>query len=504
MTNVLEYLEKTAKLVPSGKVQDENTEVTYPQLLMMSQKVGSALAGLDIAGEPVAVLLEKSVDALSAFFGILFAGGFYTLFNPELPQERLSQMQSVLQAPYVITDEAHKTLALEIFSQEKVLLINELQTVAPDKMRLQEIRNQHTDNLPLYINFTSGSTGTPKGVVISHRSVLDFMDVFTAEFSITEEDIIANQAPFDFDVSVKDIYAAIKTGADLVLVPKHLFSSPAKLLDFICEHKVTTMIWAVSALCLISTFHGLDYRTPQTVNKVLFSGEVMPMKHLKNWMSHLPQAEFVNLYGPTEITCNCTFHRVKREQEYAEGLPIGKAFQNENVFLLDEADGLIREKGKTGEICVGGTAVGLGYYNAWQQSCEKFTQNPLHKKYYDRIYRTGDLGKYDAQGNLYFAGRKDFQIKYKGHRIELEEIEKAMTEADGVERACCVFDEEKGNLYGFYIGAAQRKDLHRELSACLPVFMVPGKLVQKEMFPLTKNGKIDRKALKAELGGKSR
>lgn len=502
MIHVLQYLERTAQRVPTGKVVDENNEMTYPQLMQTSRKVGSALIERQVIGEPVAVLLEKSVDTLSAFFGILYAGGFYTLFNPELPQERLSQMQSVLNAPYVITDEEHKALALTVFPQENILLIKDLQAAESNPKRLQEIREQHTDNLPLYINFTSGSTGTPKGVVISHRSVLDFIDIFTEEFSITEKDVIGNQAPFDFDVSVKDIYSAVKTGADLVLVPKHLFSSPAKLLDFICEHEITTMIWAVSALCLISTFHGLDYRTPQSVNKVLFSGEVMPMKHLKIWMEHLPQAEFVNLYGPTEITCNCTFHRIERESEYANGIPIGKAFQNERVFLLDEEDHLICEKDKPGEICVGGTAVGLGYYNAWQLSSEKFTQNPLHTKYYDRIYRTGDLGKYDADRNLYFSGRKDFQIKYKGHRIELEEIEKAMSEATGVERACCVFDEEKGVLYGFYIGTTERKDLHRELSSHLPLFMVPGKLVQKETFPLTKNGKTDRKALKQEIGGK--
>lgn len=500
--HVLEYLEKTAQTAEPGKVMDEFQEMTYPQLLRISRKVGSGLSDKNILNQPVAVLLEKSVDALSAFFGILYAGGFYTLFNPELPKERLSQMQSVLQAPFVITDETHQALALTIFEKDKVLLIHDLQQAESAPKRLQEIRAQHIDTSPLYINFTSGSTGTPKGVVISHKSVLDFIDVFTEEFSITQKDVIGNQAPLDFDVSVKDIYSAIKTGADLVLIPKHLFSSPAKLLDFICEHEITTMIWAVSALCLISTFHGLDYRIPQSVNKVLFSGEVMPLKHLKTWMEHLPHAEFINVYGPTEITCNCTYHRVERGKAYADGIPIGKAFKNERVFLLDEADRLIREAGKPGEICVGGTAVGLGYYNAWAQSSEKFTQNPLHNRYFDRIYRTGDLGKYDENGNLYFSGRKDFQIKYKGHRIELEEIEKAMSEASGVERACCVFDEEKGALYGFYIGNAERKALHLELKAHLPVFMIPGKLVQKEAFPLTKNGKTDRKALKQEIGGK--
>ena len=149
--HVLEYLEKTAQTAETGKVIDEMQSMTYPQLLQTSRKVGSALAENDIVGQPVAVLLEKSIEALSAFFGILYAGGFYTLFNPELPAERLSQMQSVLNAPYVITDEAHQALALGIFEKEKVLLINELQHAESDPKRLQEIRAQHIDTLPLCI-----------------------------------------------------------------------------------------------------------------------------------------------------------------------------------------------------------------------------------------------------------------------------------------------------------------------------------------------------------------
>lgn len=493
--NILNYLEATALRSGNAGVTDENGFCSYPSLLERSRRVGSALTPITGPNRPIPVLMDKGIGALTAFFGIVQAGCCYTLLNPDLPDSRLHQVLEVLEPPCVLTDARYEARARALFPDGPVLLVEELLTTEPDDDALAQRRSQMIDTDPLYINFTSGSTGVPKGVVIGHRSVLDFIDVFTDQFHITEQDVIANQAPFDFDVSVKDIYSAIKTGANLVVVPKQLFSQPVQLLDFLCDSKVTTMIWAVSALCLISTFHGLDYKTPHTVNKVLFSGEVMPAKHLASWMEHLPDAKFVNLYGPTEITCNCTYHVIDRSRSYEQGLPIGTAFPNERVFLLDGEDHLVREEGVPGEICVSGTAVGLGYYRSPAQTGTSFPQSPLNPCWHDRIYRTGDLASWNDRGELVFLGRKDFQIKYKGHRIELEEIEKAMMEQDGVERACCVFDEEKGKLYGFYVGTPDKKELHRALSEQLPVFMIPGRLVQTSVMPLTKNGKTDRAAL---------
>ncbi len=494
-TNVLQYLERSAAASPSNiAVADEMYVCSYQELLEDARKIGSGLCQHFPAGSPVPVFMEKSVETLKLFFGAVYAGCFYVLINPEFPAPRVQAILETLNARKIVTSHAFSE-KLSAMDGLDVLFLEDLLQTPEDAAALDKVRENALDTDPLYANFTSGSTGVPKGVVVCHRSVIDFIEHFTSLFSITQEDVIGNQAPFDFDVSVKDIYSAMKTGARLEIIPKPLFSQPAKLLDHLCDRNITTMIWAVSALCLVTTFHGLDYRVPETVNKVLFSGEAMPMKHLKQWMSHLPEARFINLYGPTEITCNCTWHEVERGREYPDGLPIGRSFPNERVFLLDEENHLVTAPGVHGEICVTGTALALGYYNNPTQTESRFVQNPLVTAYPQRMYRTGDLGWYNEEGELFFAGRKDFQIKYMGHRIELEEIERALSGVEGVERACCVFDEKKGRLTAYYVGEIEGKDIRHTLSATLPVFMLPGTYVKLPEMPLNKNGKIDRKSL---------
>lgn len=505
MNNVLEYLEHSASLYPDKIcAKDEYNSCTYNELLNDSQHIGVLLSEKTSPGKPIAVLMDKGISCLKAFMGILYAGCFYTLIDPSFPTDRINNILSILKTDTVITDnKSSNSLSATKFAGE-TLNISQLgltdnnynDTDCTDI--LLSIRRQSTDLDPVYCNFTSGSTGVPKGVLVCHRSVIDFIDTFTQTFGINSSDIIGNQAPFDFDVSVKDIYSTLAVGATIVIIPKSFFMFPNAVMDMIDDNKVTTLIWAVSALTLLNRLHSLKYKVPKSINKILFSGEVMPVKHLNAWRSCYPDAVFVNLYGPTEITCNCTYYICNKDFMEGEKLPIGQAFPNERVFLLNDENEEITssETDTPGEICVSGTCLALGYYNNPELTMAAFTPNPLNTHYTETIYRTGDLAYYGDDGLLYFAGRKDFQIKHMGHRIELEEIEHVLNGVSKVDLACCFFDEKKSKIVAFYSGNDDKKAIFDEMKTQVPEYMVPNILRHLSNLPLNKNGKLDRNRIR--------
>lgn len=502
--NILDLLENSCKNYPDKPAfGDVDRDITFAELVESAQGIGTMLAEKIRITEPVAFYMDKSVPAVCGMFGVVYAGGFYSFMDVKQPQARTESVLQILEPKVIFTDEENFEKISSYSTNAEVLLLDDYLHKRINEEKLAEIRKNFQDVNPLYVNFTSGSTGVPKGVVVSHRSVIEFISYFVNIFHIKSEDVIANQAPFDFDVSVKDIYSGLMTGAKVQLIPKKYFSAPTSLMDYLADKEVTTLIWAVSAMCFVSVMKGFDYRLPDKIHTVMFSGEVLPIKHYKIWKQHLPNATFINLYGPTEITCNCTYYVLDREFDDTEVIPMGKAFPNEKVFLLDESDELVTEAGVQGEICVGGTALALGYYKDREKTNQVFVQNPLNHAYNEMIYRTGDLGKYNEEGDLVYVSRKDFQIKHLGHRIELGEIEAVTMARDGVTRTCCIYDSEKQRLILFFTGEREKVGLMKELRTVLPPFMLPNSLVPVEEMPLNKNGKIDRNRLMSDfLAGK--
>lgn len=501
-TNILEYLEQTAPRLPHKIAFSNGTEdLCFSDLLNLSRRIGSALADAGYKKAPIAVLMEKHPHQIAAFFGVIYAGCYSVPLDPEMPDRRMELILEQVGASVLLVDEIGEKRIANLSFKGAVLRFADLIQKKINDFVLNGIRQHQIDTDPIYIVFTSGSTGIPKGVVACHRSVIDYTEALCLALPFSEDTVYANQTPLYFDAPLKEIMPTIKYGATVYFVPRQLFLFPMKLCDFLNEKRINTICWVVSALVMISSFGCLEKNPPKYLSTVAFGSEVFPRPQYELWRKALPKAEFYNLYGPTEATGMSCFWHADRELEQNEPIPIGQPFRNTDLFLLNE-QGTLAGEGEPGEIYLRGTCVTLGYYNNPEKTAEAFVQNPLQNHYPELVYRTGDIGKYNERGELVFLSRRDAQIKHMGHRIELGEIEAAAALHPNLRRACCVYDAERKRIVLFYVGDVTPAELIAFFKSYLPRYMIPNECVRKEAMPLTPNGKLDRKLLKAEACGK--
>lgn len=498
-TNILEYFDETIEKYPDKiAFANEDFEMTFQEVYDQSRGIATFLSNHGYYKEPIVIFMEKHPKMITAFFASVYSGNYYVPIDSEMPRARIELIFQKLNPRVMICDDTTYELAEEFpdFSGE-IYRYDDISASRADDLRLDEIRSRALDTDPIYIVFTSGSTGIPKGVLACHRSVIDYIENLSEVLEFNHDTVFANQTPLYFDACLKELYPTLKFGATTYLVPKQYFMFPVKLVEFLNEKKVNTVCWVVSALTMISAFNTFKTVVPKYLKTIAFGSEVFPIKQFRRWKEVLPDAKFINLYGPTECTGMCCYYKVEREFELDEHIPIGRPFHNTEILLLTE-DNRLAKPNEPGEICVRGTSLTLGYYRDFEKTNEAFVQNPLNDKYPELIYRTGDIGLWNEQGELMFVSRKDYQIKHMGHRIELGEIEFNVNMLDGITGCGAIYDKKKEKIVLYYSGELDQAALVNLLKEKLPRYMIPNKVIQYPAMPLTPNGKLDRKKLMAD------
>ncbi len=499
INTVIRYLQRTVGQFPDKVAfRDKRESITFAGLDKRARELANTIHQKlnGTIKQSVGVYLPRSVSCVTAFMGVAYSGNYYTPLDTAMPKERLDKIMSTLVPALIVTDIDHQ----KDISGYPTVLVDQLGQENGGDQLLYSTVNEVIDTDILYVMFTSGSTGEPKGVIVTHRAVIDYVDWLTDTFAFDEETVFGNQAPFYFDNSVLDIYSTIANGSETVIIPEERFLSGMRLCSFLKEEGINTIFWVPSAMALAASSGALEKVPMNRLKKILFAGEVMPVRLLNTWRKHVPNALYANLYGPTEIAVDCTCYIIEREFDETESLPIGTACRNTGILVLNEHDTLVTGE-ETGELCVRGSCLAHGYYGDPVQTQAAFVQNPLNDKYPEKIYRTGDLVRYNKQGELLFIGRKDQQIKHRGYRIELGEIETATAAAPGVESCCAIYEEMHQRIV-LYVSPAEldKKALYAHLKHQLPQYMLPGLIMAENMLPLNPSGKIDRKALKDRLG----
>lgn len=498
MRTIVTEFEKVIKEVKRQKKLDKKALIepgfylSYEELYKNILHLATKIIEKTNKNEVVGIVTNRGVSTIVAMFACIYANNPYVVIDVESPVERVNKIIEVANP---------KLLIFDVNNQNKWDFFQNITSIGVDIKRSDYIYDEKLINErlkkmvstdPLYILFTSGSTGVPKGTVVSHLNVVSYIEWFKNCFQITNETIFASQTPFHFSMSVSDVFSTLLSGASILIVPKSYFSFPVKLFEMMNEYQVNTIYWVPSAYQIISQMHLLDYCLPKYLKLAMFAGEVMPVKVLNDWMDKLPGVEFANLFGPTETTDICTYYKVDRKFANNESLPIGKACENLEVFLLNEKNELVSTN-EEGELYVRGSFVAMGYYNNPEKTADAFVQNPLNPYYNEIVYRTGDICKYNDKQELIYLCRKDFQIKHMGYRIELGEIETLCNSLNEIKNAFCLYDTKLDEIICCYIGTIDTEELRAQLKIKMPYYMLPSKYEQLTMIKLNQNGKIDRR-----------
>ena len=504
--SLIELFEETVKKYPQKvAVIDKDREIVFSDLHRKSLQLASALMALGIGqNRPVGVFLDKSIESVYADLGILYAGDFYMNLDIKTPAERIRNiLQLVEPAAIISTTRQIKSIEGIIPSTMKVILLDEAGGTADvDSADIIGRLSTIIDTDPSCIINTSGSTGTPKGVVLNHKSFFDFIDWAIDTFHFDDDLVMGSLSPIVFDIYSFELCMLMAKASTLVVLPAHLAAFPAKILEVLEQHKVNFLFWVPTIMVNIANMDLLSAFKLKSLRTVWFAGEVFPTKQFNYWHHHLSEVTFANLYGPIEITLDCTYYIINKEIPDEEPLPIGYPCRNTNILILDDEDHVVTEPGVEGELCVRGTSLAMGYYNNPEKTAAVFVQNPLNKAYPELIYRTGDIVCLNDEGLIVFKGRKDNIVKHMGYRTDLGEIEHVIINTlKLVKNGCIVYNQRDKQITLFYEAAEEIpvSEFRLQIGKVLPKYMIPTAFHHLEQLQRNANGKIDRLFYKKQV-----
>jgi amino acid adenylation domain-containing protein len=504
-TSIYNYFTETVERFEEKIAVIEGDESwTFSQLQQATHVLARVLLQKAIPPNAViAVLLKKSINAVVSDLAITGIGCVYMNLDIKSPAARLEQILDVIAPSIVITDAQGLQILSQICnSRIKTLNVDDIHLDKkegfgnPGQSRLASL----IDTDPYCVINTSGSTGIPKGVILNHRSFVDFMDWSAHELDINGIEVIGSLSPIIFDIFSYELCMLIFKGSTICLIDERLAPYPAKILEIVEKNRVSYIFWVPTIMVNIANMGLLEKFSLSDLKTVWFAGEVFPTAHFNKWFDRLPDVRFVNLYGPIEITLDCTFYPILKRIPDDQPIPMGRPCINTALLVLNE-DGTETPDGQIGELYVRGTSLAMGYYNNPEQTARAFIQNPLNKNYPETIYKTGDL-VIRLEGLYHFKGRADTMIKHLGYRIELADIEHAILSSIAAVRNVCVVYSQNNKEIVAYCELQEDltiKSFRAVMGQKLPAYMIPSRLEEVEQMPMNANGKIDRLHFKRML-----
>jgi amino acid adenylation domain-containing protein len=519
-----ELVDRHARVRPDAPcVVAPDARASYQEMAEWSDSVAAMLARMGVVrGDRVALYQAKRIETVAAILGILKCGAAYVPIDPAAPPDRATfilehcgvrvlfaggrSLAALAKGPkrprldHLVTLEASSPHDLKALANDVVPFACALEERARDPPQGRPIPEDLA-----YVLYTSGSTGTPKGVAVTHAQSLAFVRAASPVFAIGPDDVVASHAPFNFDLSIIDLFSTFEAGARVVVVPETFLAFPARIGKLIADEGISVWNSVPSALVQLVNHGALEELDLSRLRLVMFAGEAFPIKHLRRLHAYVPKARLLNVYGQTEANSSTYFEIARIPNDDDAPLPAGKPFPGYQVLLLDDRGSMIEAPGIEGELYVRGGAIASGYWNDPERTEHAFVQHPLVRARREIVYKTGDRFVYDASMDLVFRGRIDGAVKVRGFRVETAEVERAAVSHASVGEAAVVAlaDEAAGHrliLFATPIAGAaiDEAELRAHLSARLPRYMLAESICAKSSLPKTATGKIDRSALLEE------